>query len=429
MVLNPSPTAAPYLQQGAADYEQHDLAAARQAFESALAVQPDLTSAKFNLGVICRDLEENETAESYFRRVVAEGELLAEAHNNLGILASRREAIDEALAGFREAIRLKYQFPLAHFNLATLLLRLEDWPEGWREFEWRWQTPSFTPIQCPQPQWDGEPLDGTLLLHTEQGIGDVFQFARFIPEIRQRCRRVLFVRPDHLDCMFPQSLWADDVRSAGELSLKSFDAILPLLSAPLALKSQPEQLPIAEAYLTPEPRDVKLGPVHVPDARLKVAITWCGSPTHANDAFRSTRLGRFTPLLDVDGVAFYSVQIGEAARAIAELGSRSTRVRDLSDAQRDFADTAAIVRQMDLVITVDTSLLHLAGGMGVPAWGLISRRSDWRWLGHDRTDTAWYPSVRLFRQRRLDDWDELMQRVAVELKQLVNVESGTRKVK
>jgi ADP-heptose:LPS heptosyltransferase len=126
-------------------------------------------------------------------------------------------------------------------------------------------------------------------------------------------------------------------------------------------------------------------------------------------------LGDFCPLFDIPGVEFFSLQIAVPASDASTLQSRASVVRDLSAEQRDFADTAAIVRQLDLVITVDTSLLHLAGGLGLPAWGLISRRSDWRWLDHDRTETPWYPSVRLFRQRRLGDWDELMQRVAGEL--------------
>ena len=295
-MLEPSEQAAPHLREGAALYEAKDHAGARRAFEAALAVQPDLTPARFNLAVIYRELEENAAAESLFGDVIASGEILAESYNNLGILAVRREEYDLALAHFREAIGQRYQFPLAHFNLGTLLLRLEDWEEGWREYEWRWQTPTFTPIQCPQPQWNGQRLDGTLLLHTEQGIGDTFQFARFIPMIRERCRRVTFLRPEKLDCMFPVVKWADEIRSPGEIALDTFQAVLPLMSAPYVLGTGINDLPCAENYLTPARRVVDLGPTHVPDAKLKVGITWCGSPTHVNDAFRSTTIDRFLPL-------------------------------------------------------------------------------------------------------------------------------------
>ena len=411
-MLEASELAAPYMQRGAALYQQRDLQGARRAFESALAVQADLSPARFNLGVICRDLEENRAAESWFNEVIAEGEILADSFNNLGILAVRREDFDIAEGHFREAIRQRHPFPLAHFNLATLLLRMEQWEEGWREFEWRWQTPTFTPIHCPQPQWNGEPLDGTLLLHTEQGIGDAFQFARFIPIIRRRCRRVIFVRPDRLDCMFPAARWADEIRSPGEISLGSFDAVLPLMSAAHVLKIRLDDLPCGENYLTPVARKIDLGSVHVPEAKLKVAITWSGSPTHVNDAYRSTTIDKFSPLFQVPQVAFYSLQIGPRADDLNQLPQHAAVVRDVSGLQRDLADAAAIVRQLDLVITVDTSLLHLAGGLGLPTWGLISRRSDWRWFGNEKNDSRWYPTLRLFRQAKLNDWDELMQRVA-----------------
>ncbi len=417
-MIEPTELAAPHMQRGSLLYEQKDLRGARQEFQAALAAQANLTPAKFNLGVICRDLEENDAAESWFGEVIDAGELVADAKNNLGILAVRRERFDQAAGFFREAISLRYQFPLAHFNLGTLLLRMGEWEEGWSEYEWRWQTPTFTPVNCPQPRWDGQPLDGTLLLHTEQGIGDTFQFARFIPMIRQQCRRVMFLRPDHLDCMFPTEHWADEILSPGEISLDSFQAVLPLMSAPHVLKITVDDLPCRENYLTPVARRLDLGQPHVPDAKLKVGVTWCGSPTYVNDAFRSTDVSIFRPLFEIPQIAFYSLQIGSQAEELNDLGSLGAAVRDLSTQQQDLADAAAIVRQLDLVITVDTCLLHLSGGLGLPAWGLISRRSDWRWLGQDRTDSPWYSSVRLFRQNKLNDWDEVIRRVAVELRRL-----------
>ncbi|MCG8652294.1 MAG: tetratricopeptide repeat protein [Pirellulales bacterium] len=414
-MINASEQAAVHLQRGSQRYQQGDLAGARQAFQAALAVQPDLSPARFNLGVVCRELEENESARLYFEQLLDRGELLADAYNNLGILAVRREQDQQAQQYFRQAIQHRYEFPLAHFNLSTLLLRHRQWAEGWREYQWRWQTPSFTPLQCPQPLWDGQRLDGTLLVHTEQGIGDTFQFARFLPQIRRRCRRLILVRPDSLDCMFPASHWADEVIGAGEVPLDSFQAYLPLMSAAEALSVQPQDLPVLKNYLTPDQRRIELGPPHVDNAKLRVGITWRGSSTHSNDAYRSMSLTKFRPLFSLPQIAFYSLQIDPNEDEKREL-SRHAALRDLSGTQRDFADTAAIVRQLDLIITVDTSILHLVGGMDLPGWGLLCRRSDWRWEGHDRTDTLWYPSLRLFRQRTHHDWDELMIRVASQLR-------------
>jgi ADP-heptose:LPS heptosyltransferase len=191
-----------------------------------------------------------------------------------------------------------------------------------------------------------------------------------------------------------------------------------LMSAPFALNLGLDDLPYRERYQTPASRDIDLGPSHVPDAKLKVGIAWCGSPTHVNDAFRSTTIEKFAPLFQIPQIAFYSLQLGAQADDMNNLLQHAPVVRDLSNLQHDIADAAAIVRQLDLVITVDTSILHLCGGLGLPVWGLISRRGDWRWLGNEHTDSVWYRSLRLFRQQRLNDWDELMQRVATELRQL-----------
>ena len=405
------------MQTGAACYESRDYEGAQRAFEAALAAQPDLTPARFNLAVIFRELEQNEAAENLFQEVLKSGELSAETHNNLGILAARREEYDVAEAQFREAIRLRFQFPLAHFNLSTLLLRLGQWDEGWQEYEWRWQTPTFTPIECPQPQWDGQPLDGTLLLHTEQGIGDTLQFARFIPEVRRRCQRIIFLRPDHLDCLFPSS-WADEIIGPGQISLDRFQMTLPLMSVPRVLGLSVSDLPGAENYLTPEDRHFDLGNAHVADARLKVGIAWFGSPTYVSDGFRSTTLASFAPLFRVPRVAFYSLQLDPRPQDRRTLAEHSAVIRDLGSIQSDLADAAAIIRHLDLVITVDTALLHLCGGLGTPVWGLISRRSDWRWMDHEAL-SPWYPSLRLFRQCELNDWEELLGRVAVELRERV----------
>lgn len=421
MVLEANALAAPHMTVGAQCYAAKDLTGALAAFQAAAEAQPDLTPAKFNLGIVYRDLEQNEESERWLREVLASGEIVADAYNNLGILAVRREEFETGVELFRRAIAQRQDFPLARFNLGTLLLRLGQWQEGFREYEWRWQTPSFTPLQCPQPQWDGQSLEGALLLHTEQGIGDVFQFARFIPEIRRRCQKVIFVRPESMACMFNGEPWGDEVRSPGEIELSSFQATLPLMSAPHVLQFDINQLPLAENYLTPEPRDVPLGPCHVPDAELRVGFAWCGSPTHVNDAFRSMPATCLLPLFQLPGVAFYSLQLGERIGEIQSIAESNPSVRDLSGQQNDFADTAAIAKQLDLIVTVDTSVLHLGGAMGIPTWGLLSRRSDWRWLDNDHADTPWYPSVRLYRQATLNDWDEVIERVREDLAESLDV--------
>jgi tetratricopeptide (TPR) repeat protein len=408
---------APHLRAGRQRFEKGELDLAEREFRRALDQDPECADALFNLGMIYRDREQMEEAADYFHRTLKLAPKMAYAYNNLGFIDSFAERWDSAEENFRKAIELAFQFPMAHHNLGMLLLRKGNFREGFKECEWRWQTPGFNPIRCLQPRWEGDPIDA-LLVHTEQGAGDTFQFCRFLPEIRKRCKKVIFFCAETMLCMFRNGEWADDIRIPGSLNLEEFQAYLPLMSAPYALDLDIDNIPTDVPYLTPEPRTVELGPVHVADARLKVGICWGGSTTHKNDHHRSCALKRFATVFNVPGVAYYSLQKGPQVAELKELGEQAAVVRDLDEAQKDFADTAAILDQLDLTISVDTAVLHLAGGLGRPVWGLLSRNHDWRWM-IEREDSPWYPTLKLFRQKTLDDWDELTQRVAGELRAVV----------
>ncbi len=410
------------VQQGTQLFANGKLPEAEKVFREALALKSDLRDAKFNLGVTLRDLGKLDEASEFFASIVAAEPRAAMCQNNLGYIAAAKHDYESAERHYRQAIEDHFQLPIAHFNLGQLLLQQGSFLEGWKECEWRWQTSQFTPFCCLQPRWDGSALKGKLLLHTEQGIGDVFQFVRFLPEVRKRVERVMFVMPENLLCMFRHGDWADELRTPGEFKLDEFAAYLPLLSAPYALKLATEaDHGMQDAYLTPEPRTVHLGEPHVPDCKLKVGLAWAGSPTHANDRKRSIHAKRLLPLLQVPHVAFYSLQKGPQVEQLKELTS-VTSLRDLDSIQKDFADGAAIARQLDLIISVDTSVLHLAGGLRLPAWCLLSDSCDWRWM-RDREDSYWYPTVQLFRQRTDNDWEEVIQRVAQELSHVV---AGTK---
>ena len=406
--------AAKHLLAGNEAVAKEDFETAEREYKKAFEIKPDYRDAIYNLGVICRDADRLDEAEDYFQKVVGLETRAALSHNNLGLIATLREDYETAEREYRQAIDEAFQLAIAHFNLGTMLLRLGRMEEGWRECEWRWQTPSFNPIRCLQPRWDGSQLDGTVLVHTEQGSGDTFQFARFLPMLREHCKKVIFVCPSHLVCMFSQGDWADEVRPPGNFNLNEFHRYLPLMSAPFALKIHDESMiPNQMPYLTPDDRTVDLGSCHVADAKLKVGIAWAGSPTHDNDKHRSMHVKQLKKLLDVPQVAFYSLQKGPQVEQLKELGDTPSFV-DLDNKQEDFADTAAIARQLDLIITVDTSILHLAGGLALPTWGMISKRSDWRWMV-DREDSPWYPTLTMFRQQQLDNWDEVVDRVIAKL--------------
>jgi hypothetical protein len=402
---------ADHLKAGGESYERGDLAAARMHFERALALDAGSNLARYNLAVVYRDLEMSEEAWIQFLEVIARDPRMAGAFNNMAILEERLGYHRAAEAHYRRAIALKHEFPDAHFNLGMLLLRLGRFPDGFRECEWRWKTSRFTPFRVPHPLWDGRRLNGTLLVHSEQGAGDAIQFARYLPIAAELCDRLIFFCPENLFSLFQGLPGVAELRGPGNVQVSEFHAYLPLLSLPLVLGSTLETIPCPIPYLTPAPRSIDLGPPPIANSRLKVGIAWAGSPTHQNDRHRSCSFNDLAPLFALPDVAFYSLQMGPQAAELKEPGRWSGRVVDLGARLADYADTAAALAQLDLLIAVDTSVVHLAGALGRPAWAMISARSDWRWM-LDREDTPWYPTVRLFRQSRLDDWSELFTRAA-----------------
>jgi TPR repeat/Tetratricopeptide repeat len=399
---------------GNASYERGDLEAARDHFAQALAVSPDFAPARYNLAVVHRDLENWEAAWILFIDVIARNKNAAAAFNNLAIVEEHFGLYQAAETHYRQAIALKEPFPDAHFNLGMLLLRLGRWREGFAECESRWQTNRFTPFRAPHPAWNGEELRGTLLVHSEQGAGDAIQFVRFLPQAAERCDRIMFVCPERLHRLFASLAGVTEMRGSGTLQFSEFAAYLPLMSLPRVLGTTLESVPNRVPYLPTVDRSFDLEPSSVVNPRLRVALVWGGSPTHLNDRHRSCALRDLEPLFDVPGVAYYSLQLGPQANELTQCGKWSGTIVDLRERLDDFADTAAALGQLDLTISVDTSVLHLAGALGRPVWGLLSAKTDWRWMV-DRDDSPWYPTLRLFRQSRLDDWHELISRVAAAL--------------
>lgn len=408
------------LQEGNDSYRRGDAAGAAVHYRRALAERPDSFIAHYNLGVACTDADEDTEALQHFRTALALQPACAPAHNYLGILAEKVRDYPAAVAHYRRALGLEPNFADAHFNLGMLLLRLGHLAEGFAECEWRWRTARFTPLRCPHPRWDGLFLRGTLLVHTEQGAGDAIQFARSLPEAARRCERVMLVCPENLLRLFGRVPGLAELRTAGEIPHQAFQAFTPLLSLPHLFGTTLNNIPARVPYLEP-PGTFELPPHPAAGARLKVGIAWAGSPTHANDRNRSCHLRELAPLLDVDGVAWYSLQKGPQAEQLREL-VRPEHVCDLGPSLTDFADTAGAIAQLDLVVSVDTSVAHLAGALGRPVWVLLGRQSDWRWLV-DREDTPWYPTMRLFRQEQARDWRGPVARVAAALRERLQTES------
>jgi tetratricopeptide (TPR) repeat protein len=332
--------------------------------------------------------------------------------------------LDEALAAHQAAVDLDPTHAGACYNLALTQLRLGAWQQGWPNYEarLRFREVHRHPRRFAQPRWRGEPLPGrTILLHAEQGLGDTLQFCRFATLVAARgASVVLEVQPPVARLL--QSLCV--VRCGGAqivlrgAPLPHFDLECPLMSLPAVFRTTPETVPWPGAYLAAEPTLVDEKAVQgkrSPGAgrSLRVGLAWAGNPGYKADHQRSVELATMLPLLETAGVHWISLQKGEAAGQIAELQDK-IRITDASSTDRDLADTAALIATLDLVITTDTSIAHLAGAMARPVWILLPHLSDWRWMQQIET-TPWYPTARLLRQARPGGWPGVMARARADL--------------
>jgi hypothetical protein len=335
----------------------------------------------------------------------------------LAYALSRQRQPRKAIEYCERAIELQPNYAQARFNLGINLLQIGDYKRGLGEYEWRWQTGQFTPFRCPHPKWDGQPIpEKKLLIHTEQGAGDAIQFARYLPRAAERCGKLILLCRDDLMPVFSTLPGIAEIRTAGQIGVAEFDVHVPLLSLPhlfgTTLETIPAEVPYVDVAAIRRRKDNPALAL-TDSARPKVGIVWAGSATHRNDRHRSIPLKEFLPVLLTQGIDFYGLQKGERARDLTDLPS-DVQVQDLDPMLGDFGDLAVIVEQLDLVISVDTSVAHVAGALGKPVWTLLSDVVDWRW-GLEGESTPWYPTMRLFRQSRLDDWAGVMQRVAAAL--------------
>jgi tetratricopeptide (TPR) repeat protein len=384
------------------------------AYRRALDLDASLPQANQNYASIVRDPDALERAAEQYRRVTHADPSDAMAFNDLGNTLRELGRHREALAAFERALALDPGLAHAHFSRAFVLLLLGDYAAGWKEYDWRWRLPAFNApaLRFAQPMWDGRPRPaGTVLLHAEQGLGDTLQFARYAPLVAGRCGTVVLESQPELAPLMHGVAGVSRVVARGE-PLPPFDAHAPLMSLPSLFGTTLDTIPWDGPYVRPGPERVARWDLdrQAGDARLRVGLVWAGRPQQWDDRKRSLSLAGLAPLAGVRGVAFFSLQVGEAA-AQASAPPPGMRLVDLTSRIADFADTAALVSRLDLVVTIDTSVAHLAGAMGVPVWVLVAHAPDWRYhLARD--DQPWYPSMRLFRQERDGDWSGAVARLA-----------------
>ena len=318
----------------------------------------------------------------------------AEFWKNLGNALARQGKPEEAIRCYEQALSLNSDYSVCRADLATTLLQLGDYERGWVEFEWRWRDSDFA-RQIPRPLWDGSPLEGrTILLIAEQGLGDTLQFIRYAPLVKERGGTVIVAAQKALLPLLESCPGVDHLVAQDGVQT-DFDVFAPLMSLPRILGTTLQTVPAPVPYLHARPELVEQWQRELrPLGRFLIAVAWQGSPKYAHDRLRSFRLAQLEPLARLPGVTLISLQKGPGAEQIREVSHRFPIV-DLTDRiDRDtgpFLDTAAIVQSVDLVIGCDSSLVHLAGALGVPVWVAHTSVCDWRWmLGRD--DSPWYPS-------------------------------------
>jgi hypothetical protein len=345
------------------------------------------------------------------------------ALHNLSVVHYRRLDLDAASACARAAIGIDPSAAGPHFALAEALLLQGAFAAGWEEYEWRFRIPGTSaPLpaalaQRGQPEWDGRPLPGgRLLLVADQGFGDSIQFCRYIPWAAARCAALALACSPELRPLLAQVAPSAALFTRWE-EAPTFDAWCPLSGLPRRHGTRLQNIPAGTAYLRAEPARVAAWRARLqarsPRGTRLVGLVWAGRPEHVNDANRSASLAAFAPLADLPGVSLVSLQRGPAHGQVGAYHGRAPLLA-LGPEIADFADTAAILACLDVLVSVDTSVAHLAGALGVPAWVLLPYAPDWRWL-LGRADTPWYPSLRLFRQPAPLDWHPVVAELAAAL--------------
>jgi len=400
---------------GNAFFKQNKFDEAIEVYQRAINNKPNYSEAYYNIGIVMRAQNKIDEAILAYRKAIEIDPEYASAYNNMGVLFRAQNKVEESVDIFQRAIKIDHDHASAYFNQGISLLLLGHFREGWNLYEWRWKTEAMkmNVREFDRPLWLGqEDICGkTIFLHGEQGFGDTLQFCRYADLVKKLGAIVILeVQKPLIRLLF--DLKGIDRIVENKKDVRYFDYHCPLLSLPKALQTDLYSIPAAPYYLKSEISiqekwSIRLGK----KTRPRVGIAWSGNSLHRNDQNRSVFLEKILCYLSED-FEYFCLQkdIRERDRDIL----KNSKIRQFSDEITDFAETAALCELMDLVISVDTSVAHLAGALGKQTWILLPYIPDWRWL-LERDDSPWYPSVRLFRQQQAGDWDTTLERVAVAL--------------
>ncbi|HEY2411301.1 MAG TPA: tetratricopeptide repeat protein [Pirellulaceae bacterium] len=387
-------------------------------YRRALELKPNYAEAESNLGVALHKRGDWDEAVAAFGRAIAINAGLAEAHYNLGLLLQEQGKLGEADASYCEAIRLQPELAEANYCHSTLKLLQGDFENGWPGFEWRWKTKQMPWREFSQPRWDGRSLgDRTILLHAEQGFGDTFHFFRYVALVKERnpAATVVVECQRRLERLLVRCPGIDRLIGEGD-ELPRFDVHCPLLSLPGIFNSNIETIPAEVPYLFTDPELVQEWRERLRTCvGFRVGVNWKGRSGHGEFQKRNIPLELIAQLAEIPGIVLVNLNRDEGREELAKASVPFVDLGANFDAVHGaYMDTTAVMMNLDLIITSDTSIPHLAGAIGSPVWLAVLHIPDWRWL-LDRSDSPWYPTMRLFRQKSPGDWKGVFSEIKAAL--------------
>jgi Tfp pilus assembly protein PilF len=383
---------------------------AMSCFQRAVELEPKFAPVYTNIGLILAMEGDYERAEQAHRRSLANDPNYVTAMHNLANLLQDAGKLDEALIYFRQALERKPGDAEIHTHRALCMLMQGDFSRGWDEYEWRMQMKSqLAKHSLKSPLWDGRGFESqTLLVYHEQGFGDVVQTARYLPMVKARGGRVVVACAPPIGKVMETVEGVDQVVTS-DAAIPPHHFKVPVMALPRIFRQDIANIPAQIPY-------IKAPPVMLmgPEGTKRVGIVWAGSTTHDNDHRRSMPAPQLKPLLETPGVTFYSLQFGERFAELEQAGLADKVTRITDEQMSDFHQTAGYIEQLDLLITVDTAVAHVAGALGKPVWTLLAFANDFRWL-KGRSDTPWYPSMKLYRQSRPMEWGDVIKALCTDL--------------
>jgi tetratricopeptide (TPR) repeat protein len=399
------------------DLEEFELAISH--YQQALCLAPENTAVNYNIGLVYQKLKKSDKAVPFYYKAIKHSPPMADAHNNLGKYYQDLNLPDKALYHYDKAIELDPKHADAHFNRSLSLLTIGNFEAGWQAYEWRFKLKNWRriyPHRLTGPQWNGEKfIEKTLFIHSEQGFGDIIWLARYLPHIKPLGGKIIFETRVELKELLQNVAGIDQVipmsfKQAPEIS---YDMYAPLMSLPRILKTTIDTIPATIPYLKGDKAKQAHWATRIETKGIKIGLVWAAKTITEYE--KSCDLKNFLPLFKNKNVYFYGLQKGKEASQADKI---SKQIVNFGPDFETFADTAGVIENLDLIISVDTAVAHLAGAMGKPVWVLLSYGADCRWL-MERTDSPWYPTMRLFRQSKPSDWTSVIKKISSCLQQWI----------